>query len=102
VVDLASLRTMGVGNLRVVVEFQSSRSQPLAELRFSKDGSSLAVIPRDGHLIKVFQLRPAPVVVGERPLRLMITPPRNRVQVWSKVGPCGTCMNWAVAGICGG
>ena len=63
VVDLASLMTMGMGNPRVVLEFQSSRSQPIADLRFSKDGCSLAVIPRDGHLIKVFQLRPAPAVL---------------------------------------
>ena len=63
VVDLASLATMAMGNPRVVLEFQSSRSQPIAGLRFSKDGCSLAVIPRDGHLIKVFQLRPAPAVL---------------------------------------
>jgi hypothetical protein len=63
VVDLGSLAAIGVGNPRVVLEFQSSRSQPIADLRFSKDGCSLAVIPRDGHLIKVFQLRPAPAVL---------------------------------------
>jgi len=76
VVDLASLATMGVGNLRVVLEFQSSRSQLIANLRFSKDGCSLAVIPRDGTLSSYAQLLRF-FLVGERLPRLMITRLRN-------------------------
>jgi len=91
VVDLASLATMGRGNLRVALEFQSSLSQLIANLRFSKDGCSLAVIPRDGHLIK---LRPAPALLfgGGEATSPHDNAASQRVQVWSRVGLCGTCM----------
>ena len=59
-----------------MIEFPSSRSQPIADLSFSKDGCSLAVIPRDRHLITVFSyalLLQFFLVVGERLLRLTIT-----------------------------
>ena len=39
-------------------EFMSSRSQPIADLRFSADGTSLAVIQRDGYVVKTFKIRP--------------------------------------------
>jgi hypothetical protein len=59
-----------------------------AAVKRSDGTGSGAVIPRDGDLIKVFQLCPAPVVLfgsGERPLRLMITRLRNQVQVRNRV-----------------
>jgi hypothetical protein len=46
-------------------EFMSSRSQPVAALHFSADGTSLAVIQRDGYVVKTFKIRPiAPVVLS--------------------------------------
>uniref|UniRef100_A0A8H7XKW3 BCAS3 WD40 domain-containing protein n=1 Tax=Psilocybe cubensis TaxID=181762 RepID=A0A8H7XKW3_PSICU len=49
-------------------EFNASRSQPVAGLCFAQDGTSVGVITRDGHSVKVFRLRPVPSVVrlGER------------------------------------
>ena len=44
-------------------EFMSSRSQPVAALHFSADGTSLAVIQRDGYVVKTFKIRPIPSVV---------------------------------------
>ncbi|KAF8903655.1 hypothetical protein CPB84DRAFT_1773819 [Gymnopilus junonius] len=48
---------------RKVDEFLVSRSQPVAGLSFSKDGTSVGVVPRDGHSVKVFKLHPAPGVM---------------------------------------
>ena len=39
-------------------EFLSSRSQPVSALHFSADGTSLAVIQRDGYVVKTFKIRP--------------------------------------------
>ena len=44
-------------------EFMSSRSQPVAALHFSADGTSLAVIQRDGYVVKMFKIRPIASVV---------------------------------------
>jgi hypothetical protein len=44
-------------------EFMSSRSQPVAALHFSADGTSLAVIQRDGYVVKTFKIRPIASVV---------------------------------------
>ena len=44
-------------------EFMSSRSQPIAALQFSADGTSLAVIQRDGYVVKTFKIRPIASVV---------------------------------------
>ena len=44
-------------------EFNASRSQTVADLKFSPDGTTLAVITRDGHSVKVFKLRPTPSVL---------------------------------------
>ena len=44
-------------------EFMSSRSQPVAALHFSADGTSLAVIQRDGYVVKTFKIRPVASVV---------------------------------------
>jgi hypothetical protein len=39
-------------------EFMSSRSQPVAALHFSADGTSLAVIQRDGYVVKIRPIAP--------------------------------------------
>ena len=44
-------------------EFMSSRSQPVAALHFSADGTNLAVIQRDGYVVKTFKIRPIASVV---------------------------------------
>ncbi|KAF8805097.1 hypothetical protein BYT27DRAFT_7213382, partial [Phlegmacium glaucopus] len=46
-----------------VDEFMSSRSQPIADLHFSADGMSLAVIQRDGYVVKTFKICPTASVV---------------------------------------
>ena len=45
-------------------EFLSSRSQPVSALHFSADGTSLAVIQRDGYVVKTFKIRPIASVVS--------------------------------------
>ena len=44
-------------------EFNASRSQTLANLKFSPDGTSLAVITRDGHSVKIFKINPTPSIL---------------------------------------
>jgi len=44
-------------------EFNASRSQTLANLKFSPDGTSLAVITRDGHSVKIFKIHPTPSIL---------------------------------------
>lgn len=44
--------------------FMSSRSQPIADLHFSVDGTSLAVIQRDGYVVKTFKIRPTAASSG--------------------------------------
>ena len=44
-------------------EFMSSRSQPVAALHFSADGTNLAVIQRDGCVVKTFKIHPIASVV---------------------------------------
>lgn len=61
VVDLALLATMEMGNSRVVLEFWSSRSQPSADLRFSKDGCSCYSEGRASY--HGVSLRPTPAVL---------------------------------------
>lgn len=57
--DLSPLAAGKKGALPVKIdEFMSSRSQPIADLRFSADGTSLAVIQRDGYVVKTFKIRP--------------------------------------------
>ena len=68
VVDLSPLLVLGGKQSTEVVpnlvspikidEFMSSRSQPIAALQFSGDGTSLAVIQRDGYVVKTFKIRP--------------------------------------------
>lgn len=63
IVDLASLQSTGreAGTdlkPHVISEFLASKSQPVARLSFSADGISLMVVPKDGQVTKVFQVRP--------------------------------------------
>ncbi|KAF8972052.1 hypothetical protein BDZ97DRAFT_2070678 [Flammula alnicola] len=40
-------------------EFNASRSQSVADIQFIKDGTSVAVVLRDGHSVGVFKLHPS-------------------------------------------
>lgn len=48
---------------RKVDEFSASRSQMVVDLKFTADGTSLAVALRNGHAVRVFKLHPAPSVM---------------------------------------
>jgi hypothetical protein len=59
VVDLDPLRkTTGGGEPVVVAEFMASKSQPIIGLQFSRDGNSLVVVPKDGQVLPLYQIRP--------------------------------------------
>ncbi|KAF8964962.1 hypothetical protein BDZ97DRAFT_1918662 [Flammula alnicola] len=63
VVDLSSLFSGMQGAPPTKIdEFSASRSQPVADLQFSKDGTSVAVVLRNGHSVRVFKLHPTPSV----------------------------------------
>jgi hypothetical protein len=71
VVDLAALWTRR-GREETVAEFQVGRDKDkdkqVAGLRFSSDGGAVVVVPRDGQVMQVFQLRIGPAggkVAGE-------------------------------------
>jgi hypothetical protein len=61
ILDLAPLRN-ATGNTgpMVVSEFMASKHQPITDLSFSADGTSLIAVPKDGQMISVFQIRPGP------------------------------------------
>ena len=47
----------------VVTEIVLSRSQPISKLSFSSDGTRLAVSSKDGHTIRIYDIRPTSKVV---------------------------------------
>ena len=47
----------------VVAEWLTSRNQPVAGLKFSPDGCSLIVVPMNGQVSHVWQIRPSPGVL---------------------------------------
>ncbi|PFH47114.1 hypothetical protein AMATHDRAFT_68396 [Amanita thiersii Skay4041] len=54
---------MGGPVVVTVAEFLTSRSgQPIAGLHFSHDGCSLAVVPQNGQVLQVYQIKPDPTV----------------------------------------
>ena len=60
----AASSVTNVGPPIKIDEFMSSRSQPVAALHFSADGTSLAVIQRDGYVVKTFKIRPIASVLS--------------------------------------
>ncbi|TFK32507.1 hypothetical protein BDQ12DRAFT_692387 [Crucibulum laeve] len=62
VVDLFSL-LFGSEEPAVLAEFMSSKTQPVADLCFSGDGCEVLVVPRDGQVVRVYQLRPSPATL---------------------------------------
>ncbi|OJA20381.1 hypothetical protein AZE42_06676 [Rhizopogon vesiculosus] len=64
VLDLASLlaRDDPSDGVRVVSEFIAFKHQPISALKFTQDGNSLVVSPRDGQVVRIFHIRPTPRV----------------------------------------
>lgn len=65
VLDLAPLLGGGASRRpRVVAEFAPARSQPTTRLAFTKDGTAIAVAPKDAQAVQVFKLRPSATALG--------------------------------------
>jgi hypothetical protein len=47
-----------VGKPLKVAEFRTSRSQPIAQLAFTRDGCKLISVPENGQVTRVFSLQP--------------------------------------------
>ncbi|KAF4600268.1 hypothetical protein EYR38_004892 [Pleurotus pulmonarius] len=47
----------------IISEFLASRHQPIADLRFSSDATSILVSPKDGQTLQVFKLRPKSMAI---------------------------------------
>ncbi|KAI0766225.1 hypothetical protein BD413DRAFT_494502 [Trametes elegans] len=60
IVDLHTLLSASPADPEPVAQFAFARPQALSALRFSADGTTLAVCAKDGHAVRVLQLRPAP------------------------------------------
>ncbi|KAI9069024.1 hypothetical protein FKP32DRAFT_1641461, partial [Trametes sanguinea] len=63
VVDLQPLLNSSAKEPELVAQFTFARPQALSALKFSADGTSLAMCAKDGHAVRVLQLRPAPRVL---------------------------------------
>ncbi|KAH7923186.1 hypothetical protein BV22DRAFT_1015894 [Leucogyrophana mollusca] len=65
VVDLAPLlkENMSSSSPHTVAEFVALKHQPAVHLKFTHDGNSLIVSPRDGQVIRMFQIRPSPTAL---------------------------------------
>ncbi|KAI0637468.1 hypothetical protein C8Q77DRAFT_1048447 [Trametes polyzona] len=62
VIDLQPLLGPERADPEPVAQFAFTKPHALSTLRFSPDGTSLAVCAKDGHAVRVLQLRPAPRV----------------------------------------
>lgn len=62
ILDLKPLMEHGSAP-EVIAEFAGLKEQSIAGLHFSEDGTNLAVTPRDGNLVRIFQIRPQSSVV---------------------------------------
>ncbi|KAL1937335.1 hypothetical protein VTO73DRAFT_13848 [Trametes versicolor] len=67
VVDMQSLLGSSPADPEVVARFTFAKPHALSALRFSADGTSLAICAKDGHAVRVLQLRPAPRVLRRLP-----------------------------------
>ncbi|KIJ59762.1 hypothetical protein HYDPIDRAFT_177705 [Hydnomerulius pinastri MD-312] len=64
VLDLGPLVNRQVSSHpRLVTEFVAAKHQPISHLKFTHDGNSLVVGPKDGQVVRVFQIRPSPGVL---------------------------------------
>lgn len=63
VLDLGSLLAGDSPSVRIISEFIAFKHQPVSSLKFTLDGTSLLVSPRDGQAVRTFQIRPMPSVL---------------------------------------
>lgn len=63
VLDLGSLLAGDSPSVRIISEFIAFKHQPVSSLKFTLDGTSLLVSPRDGQAVRTFQVRPTPSVL---------------------------------------
>ncbi|KAF8838160.1 hypothetical protein BDN67DRAFT_991441 [Paxillus ammoniavirescens] len=64
VLDLAPLMNYRASSHpQVITEFVAAKHQPISNLQFTHDGNSLLVGPKDGQVVRVFQIRPRPGVL---------------------------------------
>ncbi|KAI0352417.1 hypothetical protein OH77DRAFT_783988 [Trametes cingulata] len=63
VVDLQTLLGTSSAEPEPIAQFSFSKPQALSSLKFSPDGTALAVCSKDGHAVRVLQLRPVPRVL---------------------------------------
>ncbi|RDB26504.1 hypothetical protein Hypma_005607 [Hypsizygus marmoreus] len=94
VVDLAPLAGAPLASSpTLVAEFMVSKDKQITRLAFSSDGCTLIVVPRDGHTLQTFQIRPIP------PFTPFVDTPNddNRAKQHSGVGlPARTSPPWHV------
>jgi hypothetical protein len=63
VLDLVSLLAKdSPARVRIISEFIAFKHQPISALKFMHDGNSLVVSPKDGQVVRIFQMRPTPRV----------------------------------------
>ncbi|TFK84177.1 hypothetical protein K466DRAFT_527701 [Polyporus arcularius HHB13444] len=69
VVDLNALLSSSSASaqLETVAQFTFSKPATISGLKFSADGTSIAVCSKDGHAVRVLQLRPTPRVLRQPP-----------------------------------
>ncbi|TBU43312.1 hypothetical protein BD309DRAFT_894635 [Dichomitus squalens] len=60
VVDLYPLQVSSSAQPEPVAQFTFARPQALSGLKFSPEGTSLALCSKDGHAVRTFRLRPTP------------------------------------------
>ncbi|KAF9237016.1 hypothetical protein BU15DRAFT_88909 [Melanogaster broomeanus] len=64
VLDLAPLlNRRASSHPHVITEFVAAEHQPINGLKFTHDGISLVVGPKDGQVVRIFQIRPSPGVL---------------------------------------
>ncbi|RDB23101.1 hypothetical protein Hypma_009950 [Hypsizygus marmoreus] len=84
VIDLAPLACAPhASSPTIVAEFMVLKDKQITRLAFSSDGCTLIVVPRDGHTLQTFQIRPVP------PLAPFVDTPNDdfRAKQHSGVGP---------------
>lgn len=61
ILDMATLLNPRFSKPVVIAEFIASK-QPISQLEFVGDGNSLAVSSKDGHVVRIFHIKPPPSV----------------------------------------
>ncbi|KAI0684773.1 hypothetical protein C8T65DRAFT_701928 [Cerioporus squamosus] len=67
VIDLNSLTSSSSAQPETIAQFTFSKPATIAGLKFSADGTNVAVCSKDGHAVRVLQLRPTPRTLRQPP-----------------------------------